>query len=305
MSFEPVREKANRLRSVPLAAVLDCFAATPDRHDKNKWHTGRGVISVNGPKFFNWTRDLGGGGAIDLTIHLLGDCGFLQALDWLDDHFPDHQQLLPQTEPPCTSHSPALQLPGADPLQLGRVRTYLIKERCIAAELVDRLMESGVVYADARANAVFVHFDFESEARAVAVGAELRGTGPVPWRGMARGSRKDAGYFAVFEELEEQPHPAPVSERNVVLCESAIDAISCLIIFPGATCISTAGVRGNPAWLAGLLERGGTVYCGFDNDAAGDGAARAMIAAHPGIGRLRPIGHDWNDMLVSCVKHSR
>ena len=167
-------------------------------------------------------------------------------------------------------------------------KNLLIKERCIASGLVDRLIESGVVYADARANAVFVHFDFESQARAVAVGAELRGTAPPLAR---HGSRlpQRRRLLRNFGELGEQP-PAPVSERNVVLCESAIDAISCLIIFPGATCISTAGVRGNPAWLAGLLERGGTVYCGFDNDEAGDEMARAMIAAHPEIGRLRPVG---------------
>jgi hypothetical protein len=49
------------------------------------------------------------------------------------------------------------------------------------------------------------------------VGAELRGTTRLGWRGMAPGSRKDHGFFSV---------PAPTT-RSIVLSESAIDAISC------------------------------------------------------------------------------
>jgi len=38
----------------------------------------------------------------------------------------------------------------------------------------------------------------------------------------------------------------------------------------------------------------------FDADEAGDAMARAMIVSHPEIRRLRPLRHDWNDMLTSC-----
>jgi hypothetical protein len=40
--------------------------ATPDLHDRAKWHTSRGVLSVNNQKFMNWAT--GTGGAIDLLI---------------------------------------------------------------------------------------------------------------------------------------------------------------------------------------------------------------------------------------------
>lgn len=121
------------------------------------------------------------------------------------------------------------------------------------------------------------------------VGAELRGTGPRVWRGMAPGSRKDLGYFWVG-----QP-----DSHDIVLCESAIDAISCLQLRPETICISTSGVRANPPWLNALITRGYQIHCGFDADAPGDTAADRLMAFHPTVRRLRPTAHDWNDALTS------
>jgi hypothetical protein len=121
------------------------------------------------------------------------------------------------------------------------------------------------------------------------VGAELRGTTPRPWKGLAPGSRKDEGYFSV---------PTPRA-RTIVLCESAIDALSCSLLHPGALCTSTAGARPNPRWLAPLVRAGLDVCCGFDADPTGDGTARALIALHPSVRRLRPPLKDWNEVLTS------
>jgi len=148
---------------------------------------------------------------------------------------------------------------------------------------VGSLIDSGTLYADARANAVFL---LRSEHR-LPVGAELRGTTGAPWHGLAPGSRKDLGCFAIPLE------PRPV----VVLCESAIDAISCFALHPGYRCLSTAGARPDPRWLRPLLDQGCQVYCGFDADPTGDAMADAIIARHPAIHRLRPSLHDWNDVL--------
>jgi hypothetical protein len=119
------------------------------------------------------------------------------------------------------------------------------------------------------------------------VGAELRGTGPRVWRGMAPGSRKDLGYFWIG---------AP-DARVLVLCESAIDAISCFQLRGSCICISTAGVRAHPDWLPGLVARGYAIYCSFDTDEAGEAAAAHMIAWHPVVQRLRPPAHDWTSTV--------
>ena len=115
---------------------------------------------------------------------------------------------------------------------------------------------------------------------------ELRGTGPLPWKGMASDSRKDHGFFAVAATAE-----------IIVLCESGIDAISCHALHPQYRCLSTAGARPNPAWLAGLIAQAHQLYCGFDRDETGEAMARSMIALYPSIQRLCPPRKDWNDVL--------
>ncbi len=64
------RRRADAVRGVPLEAVLQLRAAVRDRHDRAKWHTEQGSLSITGSKFTNWQRAHGGGGAIDLVMHL-------------------------------------------------------------------------------------------------------------------------------------------------------------------------------------------------------------------------------------------
>ena len=46
------------------------------------------------------------------------------------------------------------------------------------------------------------------------------------------------------------------------------------------------------------------IYCGFDSDSAGENMAKEMIALYPSVKRLRPIQHDWNDVLKSQSRTS-
>jgi len=149
-----------------------------------------------------------------------------------------------------------LRLPVLDKRQLRRVIQYLTQRRRLAASLLEPLLHSGKLYADPRGNAVFVLVAGRVERP---VGAELRGTGGRVWRGLAPGTRKDEGYFWIGTR----------AARDIVLCESAIDAISCFQLDPRRICISTAGVRCHPRWLPGLLARSYHVHCGFDTDDAG------------------------------------
>ena len=284
MNFESIRKRADQLRAIPLIAVLRTWGAQPDPEDPRKWHTPRGVLSLTGAKFINWNRGVGGGGAIDLVLHLNGG-GFQDALDWLAGHFPTPP---PPTDPPALGAP--LKLPPPDPAQLGRVRHYLLAGRRLPVALIDPLIQEGTLYADPRANALFL---LRGE-KGTPVGAELRGTTPHAWRGMAPGSKKDWGFFAV----PNTPVPRIVSAgRQVILCESAIDAISCLALHPQSCCLSTAGARPNPRWLGPLLAQGCHVYCGFDTDTTGEAMAQAMMALYPAVQRLAPPLHDWNDTL--------
>jgi len=134
---------------------------------------------------------------------------------------------------------------------LDRVRRYLTRRRGLAVSLIEPLVQSGKLYADSRANAVFLLVAGKAQRP---VGAELRGTGPRVWRGLAPGTRKELGYFWIGAQ----------GSREIVLCESAIDAMSCFQMHPQRICISTSGVRADPPWLHVLLARDYELYCGFD-----------------------------------------
>jgi hypothetical protein len=259
--------------------VLAALEATPESGDPAKWRTARGVLSVTGAKFINWTQAVGGGGAIDLVMHV-EQLGFGRALQWLEDRFGARPLVAP------VAHSPPrrFSLPPPALHHWLRVERYLVEQRQLPCSLLTPLAQAGILYADARANAVFLLGD----SPATAVGAELRGTMPaLPWRGLAPGSRKDHGFFSV----------SPASPRAIVLCESAIDALSCHLLHPTFRCLSTSGARPDPAWLRLLLAQSTPVLCGFDADPTGDAMAQRMIQLHPATARLRPPAKDWNDAL--------
>ena len=282
MTFWQRKELAQHLRAIPLETVLPLCGAQKDHDDKRKWHTSAGALSVTGAKFMNWHNSVGGGGAIDLVIHL-NHLDFKAAVDWLAHHFPG---VLPPPSVPPMPQSP-LRLPPPDPSKLERIKEYLAHQRGITPTLLDPLIQSGTLYADTRANAVFLLRGKDNQP----VGAELRGTSQLHWRGLAPGSQKNLGFFSI---------PA-TPQPTLILCESAIDALSCFSLHPQHRCLSTAGATPNPRWLPALLAQGCTIHCGFDADPTGDAMANALIARHPAIQRLRPSLHDWNDVLKASA----
>lgn len=292
MTDAEFRRRATAVRALPLETVLLVRGATRDPSDRSKWHTERGPLSITGEKFFNWGWDAGRGGAIDLVMHLAA-VDWREAIVWLERNVAGGSVVAEQARlsrprkiSSVTRSRSSLQLPSRDERMLDRVREYLTQRRHLSATLLEPLLEAGRLYADRRGNAVFLLVAGKPNRP---VGAELRGTGPRAWRGMAPGSRKELGYFWV----------GTPDSRHIVLCESAIDAISCFQLHPDRICVSTSGVRADSPWLPGLIARGYHLHCGFDTDLAGEMAASRMIALYPSIARLRPAAHDWNDLLTS------
>ncbi len=274
-------DELERLRRIPLTGILRHLGDTPNPRDPQRWHTAEGILSITGEKFFNWNQAVGGGGAIDLIIHLL-HLDFKSAIAYL-------QTIAPCQRPPRRNTSfvkNPFTPPGPAPARLSRIRDYLIDQRKLPPHLIDHLFQKGTLYADPHANAVFL---MRTPAHQTA-GAELRGTDPArPWRGLAPASRKKEAYFSI--------RIAPHRPRAILLCESAIDAISCLHIHPGTACISSAGCPANPPWLPTLLACRIPLYCAYDADNPGEQAAQRIIQRYSCIQRLRPTLKDWNDQL--------
>ena len=281
---EHIRYRADHVRNIDLVEILKLVGSVRDNHDRAKWHTCQGVLSVTGRKFMNWTQLVGGGGAIDLVMHLR-QLDFTSAVSWLSEHLSSFAAHSSEFISSNATAKRVFKLPQRDDRNLPKVIDYLRYGRCIPAALVNMLVRSGKLYADNRGNAVFLLLGKEKKV----VGAELRGTTHSRWHGMAPGSQKGLGAFYVKSR----------NAAKIVLCESAIDALSYFALHPGCMVVSTSGANPNPAWLPLFIAKGFEIYCGFDNDETGERTADKMIHLHPTVKRLRPTKHDWNDVLRS------
>jgi hypothetical protein len=258
-----------RLRGLDLAAVLQELGAERDRHDKAKWRLDGRVISVTDSLFYDHVNERGGAGAIDLVMQVRG-VDFVEAVTYLDGP----AVLARATEraasaPPRRGSGERANGPFVPPSDVPdhwtHVRTYLLEERGLPAALVDELHERGLVYADARQNAVFLRHDEDGQP----TGAFLRGTDPDrPFKGLAAGTERERGWFHFT-----------VGDRGVpqlVLTESAIDALSYYALVHGNTPLAGSGAYRE-------------VYASTDGAGALPHALIATVLAEGGLARgVRP-----------------
>lgn len=292
-----LREQANRARQLPLTDVASYLGGARHSQDKQRWDFQNCAVWIgkgeNGHRFYDHHTCQGGGGAIDLTMYVLG-CSFKHAIGRLNSLTGDD---IPLPNPPVPSGLPAnepdsFSLPKAYVQHHGIVFDYLTNTRGLPVHVVELVMAAGDVYADSRRNATFVC----RAPNGHVTGAELRGTGKTPYKGMAVGSRRGIGFFMVT-------HPTPI---ELVVVESALDALAYQALFTAsaATIISTAGVVSTCPALVNLANHLGVtdIVIAYDSDVAGDKSAELLMASLKGgcltVRRRVPCCKDWNDILL-------
>lgn len=174
---------------------------------------------------------------------------------------------------------------------------YLEEERRLPVETLLSPRFAGRIKTDARGNAVFGHFDQDGLC-----GYEIKNTG---YTGFARGGEK--GLWLSHTEATDQ---------RLVLCESAIDALSYAALFPAPdTRYASLGGQMNPKQpllLKALLLKLPTdaeVIAATDADV--DGCAYAQLIASLVSETSRTdlcfvrqeptAGKDWNDVLQTPI----
>jgi len=274
---------AAQVRAIDLPTVIERLGGVAVRYDAHKYRLDGEHISITDARFFNHDRQQGGGGAIDLVMHAAG-YDYRGAVAYLRDmhgaeaaitaatwHTARAGQQQAQEIVECAERPP-FHAPAPDEARWPGVRHYLVEGRQLPAALVDDLHGRGTIYADGRANAVFLRQDGDGQA----TGASLRGTMPgSDFKGLAAGTRRDEGHFS-FIIGKPEPYTAP----QVYITESPIDALSraALVMREGATServfISTDGQGSLPTrQIDAGMERRAVVQCGFDRDT--DVGARA------------------------------
>ncbi len=299
-------------RQLDLRDTIQTLGGVQDRYDTHKWRVNDEHMSINGERFYNHDQQKGGGGSIDLVMHVTG-YSFKQAVAYLNheagpelavaaaanygarERMAQGQEIVERGE-----RAPFMQ-PQADEDRWPQVRAYLVEQRGIPRGMIDELHARGTIYADGRSNAVFLRTNEEGQA----AGASLRGTLPgSEFQGLAYGSRREEGHFSFTIGAPER-----YSATQYHITESPIDALS------RAALIQRAGESGEYVFLStdghgelprrqieDGLARGALVHCGFDNDAGGAKLWQQVTETYPraeAIVRERPPGgaKDWNDAL--------
>jgi hypothetical protein len=167
---------ANKVRDLPPKEVVYELGLEPDRQDKHKWQNEQHTINITGSKFYDWKQMKGGGGALDLVMHI-NECDYKQSVAWLGDRFGEGAAIEAVTYKTreIIRNEPVQEFVPPVPEQSKwlSVKQYLTRTRKLPSGLVDRLHEQGLVYADQNQNAVFIRRSLDESK---ITGATLRGT---------------------------------------------------------------------------------------------------------------------------------
>ena len=182
-----------------------------------------------------------------------------------------------------------------DSMRVAHSNTYLEQERCIPALALQYWRFDDTVRTDRKGNAVFPHYDTEGLC-----GYEMKNAG---FTAFAPGGTKGLWLSKTIRD-----------DNCLVICESAIDALSHAVLFHGCR-TRYASIAGKPTavqlnLLRVEIERmpaGSEIIAAMDSDQAGRALAdlvrRAVEATSRGDVKFRseePTGFkDWNDQLKS------
>ncbi|MCC5616767.1 plasmid recombination protein [Nostoc sp. CHAB 5836] len=194
-------------------------------YDHDRWRGHGHIINIDGCKFSDLAPGsyFEGNDAIDLVKHV-NQCNQTTAIAWLGERFGEvgaqraaqaHAQKVAadiiQTQP-----APQFTPPVEDKANWSVVEHYLKEKRGIPSDCVQMLHSQGLVYADSKANVVFVMRDLEGNTK----GAFLQGT-TNKFSGYELNTvRRDSWFYLT---LGKKPSD---QTSTAVLSDSPIDAIS-------------------------------------------------------------------------------
>ncbi|OYD91351.1 mobilization protein [Nostoc sp. 'Peltigera membranacea cyanobiont' 213] len=265
----------------------------------NEWVGGNHIINIDGSKFSDLApgSHFEGNDAIGLVKHV-NQCNQTTAIAWLGERFGEvgakraaiaHAQkvtaLIIQTQP-----APQFTPPIEDKANWSGVEHYLTQKRGIPSDCIQMLHNQGLVYADSKANVVFVMRDLEGNTK----GAFLEGT-TNKFSGYELGTvrRNSWFYFTLGKKLSDKASTA-------VLSFSPIDAISVAMLeyqvkgIPENRTVYMA-VDDTSSLPVERLRNVAHVQVAFSQSTV----ARAVKELLPHSTQLKCESRDWNTQLIN------
>jgi hypothetical protein len=304
---------ADQVRGIPLRDVLERygFEVRPEGSTLRAKDAHHNIVAT-GSRWFDNTAGIGGGGAIDLVIHL-AKVNFAEACRSLADGLPSlaagqTRLSIPKSwrESPHPEKQTFEQLAARYAVRedshwpVGRA--YLIEYRKISPALVDELHARGSIFAnDHRPNPslVFLHRDLHGKVR----GATLRDTKHQSVFRPCLGNKLSA-WFTVGDLAKAD---------RIVAVESPIDALSYYSLFgcrgESLAAVSCAGATVSRELMLHAYEGRRSFVVALDNDFAGQRGwqkAREETLDWAGfkLSWDSPRRKDWNDDLITIQRLS-
>jgi hypothetical protein len=277
-----------RIRDISLQNVFEICGYQIDYKDKYQYQGPLGRLSIQTKggkaKFFNHDKQIEGGGAIDLVMHLEG-VDFSSACAFLREHFNTAEIEKAAAHKAMQDARLAVKLPAPLPIPdqstWAKVRDHLIKVRKLDPIAIDHLYQAGKIFSDFRNNACF---------RYGKNGIELLGTRKPVWQGF-RGNK--SGIFTISRGSNTQ---------FIAICESAIDAICYAELYREASVMALIELGSNRLinTLNDYLSKDFKVRVAFNDNQASDEVAKRLMLTLPAVERHCPPGkgNDWNDVLI-------
>lgn len=248
------------------------------------YHAEHNSLKIN-RNMYCWNSQGTKGNSLSFVQEFYG-MSFLQAVQELTGE----QRRQVNSVEPEKSVTKILSMPDKG-IDAKRVWAYLVQTRKISQSAIKLCFDRHLIYQDTKGNVVFRMKDGTGET----VGAEIRGTSPQPFKGIAGGSKEGYGFNIVLGEN---------CERMIVF-ESSIDLLSFITLqgdkIQDRVLVSMAGVKENTLLNMAKMHGIGlhNVCCCVDQDDAGRQFAKDMSIKHGTKTYLPTTGaKDWNEMLT-------
>ncbi|NJL80932.1 MAG: DUF3991 domain-containing protein [Richelia sp. SM2_1_7] len=308
------KQQADKLRDLPLEEVAWNLGLDKADIGENRWKGLERVISINDSKWYDFTEEKGGGGAIDLVMHV-NNANFRSSVAWLHDQFGEEGMLRASkalvekqvTKIALEVPTPTFEPPKPDESKWLGVQDYLVQKRGLPENFVIGLKQKAWLYADDQQNAVFTMRELTvkegtqyTNAETTLKGAFLRGTRGEnnSFMGYALNSKRREGWF--YFHLGGKPGD---EIQKVVLCKSPIEALSCASIgvserggMPSERTMYMA-VDSTKSLPLEFLREVRAITAAYDNDSAGRSTAQAIKELLPQTTIAHPKAEDWNAEL--------
>ena len=282
------KEKEN-IRNISCVEVLERMGLEGKKEGKTirfKNSQYNIVVTPENNRFFDNESLVGGGGAIDVLM-MIFKYSFTESVLFLSGS----KGFQISNQQPKTINKPAkkkyAELPAVGDIKNEtNVINYLVGYRKISSNLVNHFLDSGLLYADARNNCVFVN-----EARTFCF---IRGT-YIPKKFTSNNGDVD---FFIYKFQKDK-----TAKKNVYLFESVIDAMSFYTLTRKIGVYIILNGNGMINRINELsLNDYENVYCCFDNDEQGDKFIGKVKLICKKAKTIKPVLKDFNADLMA--KHS-